>query len=49
MVYKGKTADRGPSFPLSLEDHQKVNRAIKDLLEKHKADSTQNKIPLSLF
>jgi 2,4-dienoyl-CoA reductase-like NADH-dependent reductase (Old Yellow Enzyme family) len=41
MVYEGKTVDRGPSFPLGSEDHQKVNRAIKDLLEKHKADSTQ--------
>jgi 2,4-dienoyl-CoA reductase-like NADH-dependent reductase (Old Yellow Enzyme family) len=41
MVYKGKTVDRGPSFPLVSEDHQKVNRAIKDLLEKYKADSTQ--------
>ena len=42
MVYEGKTMDRGPSFPLGSEDHQKVNRTIKDLLEQYRAD-TPNK------
>jgi hypothetical protein len=41
-VYEGKIVDRGPSFPLGSEDHQKVNRVIKDLLEKYGED-TPNK------
>jgi hypothetical protein len=41
MVHAGKIMDRGPSFPLGSEDHRKVNRAIKDLLEKYRADTTR--------
>jgi 2,4-dienoyl-CoA reductase-like NADH-dependent reductase (Old Yellow Enzyme family) len=41
MLEDGKIMDCGPSFPLGSEDHQKVNRAIKDLLEKYAVDTTQ--------
>ena len=41
MVHEGKIIDRGPSFPLGSEDHQKVNRAIRDLLQKYQADTTR--------
>jgi len=37
MAYKGKLSERSPSFPLGTDDHDKVNRAITDLLEKHTA------------
>jgi 2,4-dienoyl-CoA reductase-like NADH-dependent reductase (Old Yellow Enzyme family) len=42
MVYEGKIVDRGPSFPLGSEDHQKVNKTVADLLEKYGED-TSNK------
>ncbi len=38
MVDAGKIMDRGPSFPLGSEDHQKVNKAISELLEEYAAD-----------
>jgi hypothetical protein len=41
MVYEEKIVDRGPSFPLGSEDHQKVNRVIKDLLEKYGEDTSK--------
>jgi 2,4-dienoyl-CoA reductase-like NADH-dependent reductase (Old Yellow Enzyme family) len=41
MVHEGKISDRGPSFPLGSKDHQKVNRAIKKLLEKYAADTAK--------
>jgi 2,4-dienoyl-CoA reductase-like NADH-dependent reductase (Old Yellow Enzyme family) len=41
MVHEGKITHRGPSFPLGADDHQKVNRAIKKLLEKHAAESAK--------
>jgi 2,4-dienoyl-CoA reductase-like NADH-dependent reductase (Old Yellow Enzyme family) len=37
MVHEGKIMDRGPSFPLGSEDHQKVNKAICELLEEYAA------------
>ena len=42
MVYEGKIMDRGPCFPLGSDDHQKVNRTIKDLLEKYAADTPRS-------
>jgi len=36
-AYKGEISERSPSFPLGTDDHDKVNRAITDLLEKHTA------------
>jgi hypothetical protein len=35
MLSNGQISDRGPSFPLGTQDHQKVTQAIADLLEKH--------------
>jgi 2,4-dienoyl-CoA reductase-like NADH-dependent reductase (Old Yellow Enzyme family) len=37
MVYDGKVAEQGLSFPLGTDDHFRVNTAINDLLEKHKS------------
>ncbi|MBC8466538.1 MAG: NADH:flavin oxidoreductase [Deltaproteobacteria bacterium] len=34
MVYDGIVKDVGPSFPLGSEDHDRVNKAIGELLEK---------------
>ncbi len=34
MVYDGIVTDTGPSFPLGSEDHDRVNKAIGELLEK---------------
>ena len=34
MVYEGIVADTGPSFPLGSEDHDRVNKAIGELLKK---------------
>jgi hypothetical protein len=33
--------DRGPSFPLGSDDHQKVNKALTDLLEKYLSNTPQ--------
>jgi 2,4-dienoyl-CoA reductase-like NADH-dependent reductase (Old Yellow Enzyme family) len=41
LAREGKIMDRSPSFPLGSEDHQKVHRAIKALLEKHAAGNVQ--------
>jgi len=41
MVHEGKLMDRGPSFPLGSVDYQKVNRAIKGLLEKYGTGTTK--------
>jgi len=35
MLSDGQISERSPSFPLGTQDHQKVTRAIADLLEKH--------------
>jgi 2,4-dienoyl-CoA reductase-like NADH-dependent reductase (Old Yellow Enzyme family) len=35
MLSNGQISERIPSFPLETQDHQKVTRAIADLLEKH--------------
>ena len=35
IVQGEKILDRGPSFPLGSEDHQKVNKAISELLEEY--------------
>ncbi len=39
MVEKGKIMDCSPSFPLGSEDHQKVNKAIDELLDEYSADT----------
>ena len=39
MVYEEKIIDRSPSFPLGTEDHQKVNKALNELLEDYMADT----------
>jgi hypothetical protein len=39
MVEKGKIKDCNPSFPLGSEDHQKVNKAIDELLDEYSADA----------
>jgi len=41
MVYEKKIMDRGPAFPLGSEDHQKVNKAISELLGEYAAGSTK--------
>ena len=41
MVYNGKAVDRGPSFPLGSEDHQKVNKAIFEILAEYAADTNK--------
>ncbi|NIV98139.1 hypothetical protein GWN26_02890 [Candidatus Saccharibacteria bacterium] len=41
MVHEGKIMDRGPSFPLGSEDHQKVNKAICELLEEYAAGNAK--------
>jgi 2,4-dienoyl-CoA reductase-like NADH-dependent reductase (Old Yellow Enzyme family) len=41
MVHEEKIMDRGPSFPLGSEDHQKVNKAISELLEEYAAATTK--------
>jgi hypothetical protein len=33
--------DRGPSFPLGSEDHQKATKAISELLEEYAAGTTK--------
>jgi 2,4-dienoyl-CoA reductase-like NADH-dependent reductase (Old Yellow Enzyme family) len=38
MRCEGKLMDRGPSFPLGSEDHQKVNKAIFEILEEYAAE-----------
>lgn len=35
MAYKGRVSERAPSFPLGTDDHDRVNKGITDLLEKH--------------
>ncbi len=41
MVNEKKIMDRGPSFPLGSEDHQKVNKAISELLREYAAGGKQ--------
>lgn len=41
LAREEKIMDRSPSFPLGSEDHQKVHRAIKTLLEKYTANNAQ--------
>ncbi len=41
MVKDGNIIDRGPSFPLGSDDHQKVNKALTDLLEKYLSNTPQ--------
>jgi 2,4-dienoyl-CoA reductase-like NADH-dependent reductase (Old Yellow Enzyme family) len=41
MVQDGNIVDRGPSFPLGSDDHQKVNKALTDLLEKYLSNTPQ--------
>ncbi len=41
MLSNGQISERSPSFPLGTQDHQKVTRAISDLLEKHKDVQTR--------
>lgn len=41
IVQGEKILDRGPSFPLGSEDHQKVNKAISELLEEYAAGNAK--------
>lgn len=41
MIYNERTLERGLSFPLGTQDHQKVSRTIADLLEKHANSNEQ--------
>ncbi len=41
IVQGEKILDRGPSFPLDSEDHQKVNKAISELLEEYAAGNAK--------
>ena len=41
MVQDENIVDRGPSFPLGSVDHQKVNKALTDLLEKYLSNTPQ--------
>ena len=41
MVQDGNIVDRAPSFPLGSDDHQKVNKALTDLLAKYLSNTPQ--------